>query len=671
MSQNYNRLVHEKSPYLLQHKDNPVHWYGWGNEAFEASRKENKPIFLSVGYSTCHWCHVMAHQSFEDAEVAQVLNQNFISIKVDREERPDVDDIYMSAVHAMGERGGWPLSMFLTPDLKPFFGGTYWPKENFLNILRHLAKVWKEEPERVRESSDSLVDHLRRQKEQFVTEEVSLSKGVFHDFYEQTLSQFDPVWGGVGRAPKFPHSQQLSMLLRIYHQTKEPQALQMVRLTLEKMARGGIYDHLGFGFSRYSTDEKWLVPHFEKMLYDNALLVVTYLEAYQVTQEEMFRTVAQETLDYLLRVMTHPDGGFYSAEDADSEGEEGKFYVWRLGELREILNSDELDSVMQVLQVTPEGNFEHGTNIFSLSENYSWAEKKSPQLQSAMQKLFQVREKRIHPHKDDKILTAWNGLAIRAMALGYQIIGEKKYLEAAHRAASFLQNNLFKDRQLLARYRDGEGRFVARLEDYAYLIQGLIDLYQSDFKPEILKWAVELQEIQNKKFWDNQSGSYYFTDGSDSSLLLRTREGMDGALPNANAVSALNLLRLYDFTFEENFKEKGSAIIQAYAGLISQYPTAFGQMLIAFDYLQGSKEVGILNHPQDHLAGNFLKSLRNQFIPNLVVAASSAATNFPAVLNGKVSLDGKTTFYVCENQTCQKPTHDSDEIIRSVVFPPN
>ncbi|HEX5035490.1 MAG TPA: thioredoxin domain-containing protein, partial [bacterium] len=485
MTENRNRLGQEKSPYLLQHKDNPVHWYAWGEEAFGAARASGKPIFLSIGYSTCHWCHVMEHESFEDKEVADLLNREFIAIKVDREERPDVDDIYMSAVHAMRQRGGWPLSMFLTPDLKPFYGGTYWPKALFMNILAQVSKVWREQPGQVRETGQSIVDYLKMQKIDDAPEK-PLDAEVFDRFLRQCLMSFDREWGGFGQAPKFPHAMQLAMLLRIHRRNGDARALDMVKLTLDKMARGGIYDHLGGGFARYSTDEKWLIPHFEKMLYDNAQLAAAYLEAYQATGDSMFREVARETLDYALRAMSHPDGGFYSAEDADSEGEEGKFYVWTFEELRSLLDPDAFDRLSRVYQVNPDGNFEYGHSVFWLAPEYGWAEKKEQVLAAAMAKLFQIREGRIHPHLDDKILTAWNGLMIRAMALGYQVLGDAKYLEIAHRAVAFLREKLWEKGKLLARYRDGEGRFAARLDDYAYLIQGLIDLYEADFRPETL-----------------------------------------------------------------------------------------------------------------------------------------------------------------------------------------
>ncbi len=670
MIQKYNHLIHEKSPYLLQHKDNPVHWYAWGEEAFAAAKAENKPIFLSVGYSTCHWCHVMEHDSFEKQEVADLLNEKFICIKVDREERPDVDEIYMAAVHAMGQRGGWPLSVFLTPDLKPFFGGTYWPQAQFMSILDKISKIWQEQPEKIANSGETILEHIKAQKSADFAK-IELGKEVFHSFTQVSTSNFDSQWGGFGPAPKFPHTMQLSTLLRIYHRTRDPQTLQMITLTLEKMARGGMYDHLGGGFSRYSTDEKWLVPHFEKMLYDNALLAKIYLEAFQVTKEKMFAEVAREILDYVLREMTHTGGGFYSAEDADSEGEEGKFYVWEEQELRSLLTSEEFEFFSKVYGITSNGNFSaeggHHANILSLQKNYDWSEKENPLLKSASKKLFEIREKRIHPHKDDKILTAWNGLMISAMALGYQVLEDKRYLKSAHQAAAFIRKNLYQNKKLLARHRDGEDRFAAYLDDYAYLIQGLIDLYECDFDSEILQWAVDLQNKQGELFWDKNKGAFFFTDGSDPGILVRSKEGMDGAIPNGNAVSALNLLRLFDLTLQPTYQKGAMTLFECFSKMMGEYPHAFGQMLIAYDYFSGSsKEIAILGKRNDSQAEEFLKQLRQNFWPNKVIAWDEEGKNFPALLKGKKSEGKKTTFYICQNQTCQKPTIDSTKALQEI-----
>lgn len=664
-----NRLAQEKSPYLLQHKDNPVHWYPWGEAAFAAARSEDKPIFLSIGYSTCHWCHVMAHQSFQDQEVADFLNRHFIPIKVDREERPDVDEIYMSAVHAMGQRGGWPLSVFLTSDLKPFYGGTYWPKQSFLHLLRQLSQMWQTDRTKALGSAESLVEYLKEQKKSPPTAP-GLGLDVLRRFFFLTEQSYDATWGGFGAAPKFPHAVQISMLLRIYRRTGVERALQMAIHSLEMMARGGLYDHVGGGFARYSVDERWHIPHFEKMLYDNALLTLTYLEAYQVCGIEMFRSVAVETLDYVLRDMTHEEGGFFSAQDADSEGEEGKFYLWTMKELEQALSPEEFERFKNVYSVTSEGNFEHGTNHFHLDFDFGWSEKQNPLIQSALQKLFTLREQRVHPHKDDKVLVSWNGLMIRAMAKAYQVTGEGKYLRAAQRAANFIGRNLFRDGKLLARYREGEARFAARLEDYAYLIQGLLDLYECDFSLPTLARAKQLQELQMQLFWDPSEGGFFNTDGSDPSLLLRTKEGMDGALPNPNGVAVLNLLRLEGLLFGPDYREKAERTFTCFARLFSEYPHAFSQMALAFDYFsEGGTELAVVSPKQPPDFNPWLPWLHQTFLPNGVFAWGEEGQTDPKLLEGRKAVGGATTYYLCREHTCESPRTAWEEIRQQLEKP--
>jgi len=654
----YNRLADEKSPYLLQHQNNPVHWYAWGEEAFAAARAADKPIFLSVGYSTCHWCHVMAHQSFEDQEVADYLNEHFICIKVDREERPDVDEIYMGAVHALGQRGGWPLSVFLTPQLTPFFGGTYWPKENFLYILRQIQQLWQGDQEKVLESGRSLVEHLKAQKNADLSGSEP-TEAVLDKFLQQSDANYDQAWGGFSHAPKFPHATQVSLLLRIHHRSGSERALQMAVHTLEKMAYGGLFDHLGGGFARYSVDERWMIPHFEKMLYDNALLAHTYLEAHQLTGITLFENVARETLDYVLAEMTSPEGGFYSAQDADSEGEEGKYYVWTQQEMAELLSEEEMAAMARVYGISAEGNFEHGTNHLNMQAQFAWEEKEHPLMLSARQKLLAARKKRVPPHKDDKILSAWNGLMIRAMAKAYRVTGENRYLEAARRAAEFLQNRLYVDGALLARYREGEAKFSGRLEDYAYVIEGLLELYACEFSTTVLDFALELQEIQNQKFWDAPRGAYYFTDGADPHLLVRTMEGMDGALPNANGVSALNLFRLVALDWRESWHEMGLKILQAFARMVLEYPTAFAQILLACDHRLGPAPTWAVIHegPAAALAP-WLRRVNECYAPRLTLALGPEGASRPALLRDKKLLEGQSTLYWCEGDRCEAPTHD-------------
>lgn len=661
-----NRLAHEKSPYLLQHKDNPVDWYPWGDEAFETSRRENRPIFLSIGYSTCHWCHVMEKDSFETKEVADVLNRYFVSIKVDREERPDVDQIYMDAVVGMLGHGGWPLSVFLTPDLKPFYGGTFYWKTQFLQLLQALHEVWKGDEPRIRASAESMLAHFQ-QKLTSKNGNIPNEK-IFAHLLKQYEQSFDANHGGFGRAPKFPQSMALSLLLRIDRSPGKGEApLQMVETTLKKMAYGGMYDHLGGGFHRYSTDDQWLVPHFEKMLYDNALLVVSYLEAYQLTKNEMYASVARETLDYILRDMTSSQGGFFSAEDADSEGEEGKFYVWTKQELKNILSPEEFRLVEKVYEITEQGNFEHHTNILSMSKDVNWSIKQDPFLQSAHQKLFAVRKKRIHPSKDDKILTSWNGLMISAMAKGYQVLEDERYLKAAQQAALFLRNTLYVGASgarpgdcqspLRRRYRDGEAKFSATLEDYAYLISGLIDLYESDFNAQWIEWALLLQK-EAEAFWDEEEKVFFSADPRATDLIVRKKDLHDGAMPSANSISILNLQRLYALTFKENYREKAEQMLQALGEVMIRHLRGFESAFIALDFfLARPKAIAIVGEKESSSTKDFLRYLRTHFLPNKVVALGEGVE----LTKARPMLDGKTAFYICEGNVCKKPTTDLEE----------
>ncbi len=670
-----NRLATEKSPYLLQHKNNPVHWYPWGEEAFEAARRENKPIFLSIGYSTCYWCHVMEKDSFEIQEVGDALNQNFISIKVDREEHPDVDQIYMEAVMGMTGRGGWPMSVFLTPDLKPFFGGTYFPRHPFLQILGNISHTWHSEPEKVLSSGETLANYL--QEHNGSTEAKPVTEALLKQVFLQFQKSFDPTYGGFGEAPKFPHSMSLSLLLRIHRRTGNPEALAMVTKSLDEMARGGLYDHLGGGFHRYSTDERWLVPHFEKMLYDNALLAWTYLEGYQVTGNKDYANVARSTLNYVLRDMTHPEGGFYSAEDAGEVGKEGEFYVWREPELASLLDADELAAFKKTYNISGVGNFEHGTNILHLTVGVQNFEP----LQRARQKVFAARTKRPRPRLDDKILTTWNGLMIAAFAKGFQVLGDQRYLDAARQAARFIEKNLWRKgahvgaphppeadqpsagaAPLLRRYRDGEGRFGGTVNDYAFLIHGLLELYASDFDPAWLVWAQQLQAKQDELFWDTQLGGYFYTAADERHLILRKKETYDGALPSGNSIALLNLLRLRNLTYDQNYEVTVGQLLAALSGEISRYPAGYAQALIGVDYfLDDSKEIAVVGPKGDLSTQVFQEFLHGNFLPNQVMAFGTPGSIEPKLLVDKVMKDGKTTIYVCQNKTCQAPTTNLEE----------
>ncbi len=657
----YNRLGEEKSPYLLQHKDNPIHWFSWGEEAFRAAREQNRPIFLSIGYSTCHWCHVMAHDSFENQAVADLLNQHFISVKVDREERPDVDQIYMQAVVGLTGQGGWPLTVFLTPELQPFFGGTFFPRAKFIELLNLIQQAWLQQPDKILTSAEQITAYLRQQDAESST--ASLDESVLAQAYQQFVQGFDAEHGGFGAAPKFPRSMALSLLLRLHRRSGEQAALKMVEVTLEKMARGGIYDHLGGGFARYSTDAIWLVPHFEKMLYDNALLAISYLEAYQVTNKPMYASVAQGILDYVLRDMTATAGGFYSAEDADSEGVEGKFYVWSEKELQAALTAEEFALFKKVYGVSSSGNFEAGENILHLTADYSWEVKQEPLLQSAHKKLFAMRERRVHPHKDDKILTAWNGLMIAAMAKGYQVLGDIRYLKAAQDAARFVQANLEDAGRLLRRYRDGDSRFLAYINDYAFLIFGLLALHEADFAVAWLDWARQLQRQQDRLFWDEAEGGYFFSPAENRDLLLRQKDFDDGAVPSGNSVAALNLLKLHALTLERDYRQRADKLLGVMAAKIKKFPSAYSQALMALDFdVDRAKEVAVVGSKEAPLTQQLKDYLFHTFVPNSVLAVGEPELGKALpLLRDRPQLHGKATVYVCEQGVCQLPTQDFEK----------
>lgn len=662
-----NHLGKEKSPYLLQHKNNPVWWYAWGENAFQAAKDQDKLIFLSIGYSTCHWCHVMEKKSFEKEDVAAILNKDYISIKVDREERPDVDKIYMGALYTMRQRGGWPLTIVMTPDLKPFFGGTYFPRKKLKTILTKLAESWKTDRSQINKVSENIYKTLQN-IHTLKAGDVELNDTILKTAYDKYVKRFDFKDGGFGKQPKFPPTMRLKVLLRIYNRTGNRKALSMVEKTLDKMARGGMYDHLGGGFHRYSTDKVWLVPHFEKMLYDNASLSQIYLETYQITKKPFYAAVVKETLDYILRDMTGSDGGFYSAEDADSEGEEGKFYVWKNSELKKLLSPNEYMIFQKVYGTTDKGNFEHGKNILNLQKKYSWAIKKDAKIKSAQKKLFPVREKRIHPYKDDKVVTSWNGLMIASMAKAYQVLRADKYLKAAQKAALFIKKNLYQDGKLYRRYREGEKRFHGTLDDYAYLIQGLLTLYQADYNPEWIRWAVELQKTQDDLMWDEKGGGYFFSEKGVKNLLVRTKEYSDGARPNGNGVAALNLLELYGLTLNKSYKEKAVKVFQAAGNRLAKYPPSYSQLVIALDYyLDDAKEVAVVGSKSSKDTDQILSYLQKTFLPNQVTAYSTPdKTDEVPILNKKTERKGKTTVYVCEDFICKAPTTNLNVVKRLV-----
>ncbi len=667
--QHTNRLAKEKSPYLLQHAHNPVDWYPWGEEAFEKARREQKPIFLSIGYSTCHWCHVMERESFEDPATAELLNRHFVAIKVDREERPDVDGLYMQAVIQMAGQGGWPLSVFLTPDLKPFYGGTYFPPEprwghpGFKSVLSGIADAWKNRREEVLRSGQAMAEALQGQAQE-TAGRAELSGKTLEQAYQSFSESYDETYGGFAPAPKFPRSHALSLILRHWKRTKEPRALQIVEKTLQAMAAGGIHDSLDGGFHRYSTDAEWHVPHFEKMLYDQALLARTYLEAYQATGREEYAQTARGIFDYVLRRMTGSGGGFYSAEDADSlepgteEKKEGAFYVWTARELEEVLGKKDAEAFGLLYGVQLHGNAAHDPQGEFAGKNILYRARSGEEPAGAKQKLLAARDRRPRPHLDDKVLADWNGLMIAGFAFGAQVLDEPRYAEAARRAADFILTKMVrKDGRLLHRYRDGEAAIPGHLEDYAFLIHGLVDLYEATFEPRYLAEAKRLTGEMVRLFWDDTAGGFFLTGTDAEKLLVRQKELYDGAIPSGNSVAALDLIRVGRLTSEKGLEEKAARLTEAFGGQVSRQPSAFPQLLIALDFALGpSSEIVIAGPADAPETKEMLKTLRGRFFPNKVVSLHPPGdADFPMI-------DGKPTCYVCQNYACDLPTTDLEKL---------
>jgi len=693
-----NRLKDERSPYLLQHADNPVDWYPWGEEAFEKAVMEDKPVLVSIGYSTCHWCHVMEHESFEDYEVASLMNENIVSIKVDREERPDLDNIYMMVCQILSQGGcGWPLNIIMTPDRKPFFAATYLPKNNrfgrigMLELIPKLADVWKNNREEILKSANGVTDALIRVTEATTgTEFAELDKSTLKKAFEQLSSRFDSDYGGFGEAPKFPVPHNIMYLLRYYRRSGDEKALNMVTKTLNEMRKGGMYDHIGFGFHRYSTDSKWFLPHFEKMLYDQALLAIAYTEAFQLTRNEDYRRVAEEVLTYVLRDMTSPGGGFYSAEDADSEGEEGKFYLWSLEEVREILGEDDAYFMTEVFNISGEGNYrEEATgenkpvNILHLSDSYEKLaesfhlttreiQEKTDLLKS---RLFEVREKRVHPSKDDKILTDWNGLMIAALSKAARVFGEKKYSDAAEKTVEFINSKLVIDRRLQHRFREEDAGIKANLDDYAFLIWGLTELYETTFKDEFLKQAVELNSEMIEFFWDEQNGGFFFTPSDGEKLIVRQKEIHDGALPSGNSVALHDLLSIGRITADTKLEQKANDMLKAYSGSLGKIPISHSMHMVALDFALGpSYEVVIAGENGSDDVEEIKRTLRELFIPAKVVVFRPVSQNGSDIeklapyTTEMTAVDGKATVYVCKNHVCDRPVTDSEKMAKLLGF---
>ena len=690
----YNRLINESSPYLLQHATNPVDWYPWGKDAFEKARRENKPIFLSIGYSTCHWCHVMEHESFSDEEVAALLNKYFVSIKVDREERPDIDQVYMAVTQTMTGRGGWPNTVFLTPDKKPFFAGTYFPKETrwglpgLMELLPKVAAIWQNDRENVLKSAQQITDLLAAKDKPNPGN--SPDKSLLDKTRNLLADVYDPEYGGFGQAPKFPTPHILTFLLRRYHHNEDTQALAMVEKTLTRMRLGGIYDHIGFGFHRYSTDGQWLVPHFEKMLYDQALLAMAYTEAYQATGKKFYARTVREILAYILRDMTSNEGGFYSAEDADSERVEGKFYLWTLPQIQKILGKKETETFKKIYTLDTNGNFTSREEAQAAGSNILHLKKALPDLAGELgvpekqlrrrlainrEKLFKVRNKRVHPFKDDKILTDWNGLMIAALARAGQVLNEPRYTADAVRAADFIMLRLRDNNgRLVKRYRKGTAGLPAHLDDYAFVVWGFLELYEATLKAIYLQEAIRLNDQMIKHFWDQQSGGLFMTADDSEKLLIRNKEIYDGAIPSGNSVAALNLLRLGHITGREDYLKKAEEISRAFSESVNRYPAGHAHLMMALDYaLNPNYEVVIVGQPAAKDTRAMLLALRRPFLPGKVVLLRPADKKAAAEIirmapytEFMVSKDGRATAYVCTNFVCKLPTTDISQMLANL-----
>ena len=701
-----NRLAREKSPYLLQHQHNPVDWFSWGEEAFAKARKDNKPIFLSIGYSTCHWCHVMERESFEDENVARFLNEHFVSIKVDREERPDVDKIYMTFVQATSGQGGWPLNVFLTPELKPFYGGTYFPPDNrhgrpgLLQLLQQIHQLWGTKQSHLIDSATGIHERLKLHAGQESATNLLLNPEILHNAARLFKGEYDPRHGGFGGAPKFPRPSQPALLIRYGTRFKDDEAVRMTVHTCERMAAGGMYDQLGGGFARYSVDAGWLVPHFEKMLYDNAQLIHLYLDAFLVSGEKQFGDVARDIIRYVLRDMTHPEGGFYSAEDADSEGHEGKFYCWTKDELSKLLRPAEFDVAVRYFGITDKGNFvDHShpspllhQNVLSIVDP-KLPDADKPLLESAKKKMFDARAKRVRPHLDDKVLSSWNGLMLGAIARAYAVLGDEAYRAAAEKNLSFIQSKLWQPAHeptpgpsregnlsgppahslpstggvgggssgtLYHRWRDGERDSVQLLDAYSFQLAGVIDLYEATLEPKHLDFALALAETMLSKFYDKENGGFWQSASAASDLILRVKEDYDGAEPSGNSVAILALLKLAAVTDRKDFKEASEKSLRMFTSRLHQLPQAVPHLLSALDYwLEEPRRVVIVGDLQADETRRLIHAVHSVYQPNKVVLGNSGPVEpFAKTLPAKEF----PVVYLCTGTACQPPTRDLEKL---------
>ncbi len=688
-----NNLRFEKSPYLLQHAENPVNWHAWNDTAFNLAAREDKPIFLSIGYSTCHWCHVMAHESFEAGQVAALMNKTFVNIKVDREERPDIDSLYMTVCTMMTGSGGWPLTIIMTPDKKPFYAGTYFPKETIhgrmglIDLIHAIHEIWTNKRGEIDRSTKSIIENLHLQNRTKPGKD--LDHNVLANAYQELAERFDQNHGGFGDAPKFPSPHSLVFLLRNFGNSGNQQSVQMVEKTLTGMRMGGIYDHIGFGFHRYSTDANWLLPHFEKMLYDQALLALAYLEGYQITGNPLFKQTAEEIFIYVLRDMTDSKGGFYSAEDADSEGEEGKFYVWNIEEIRQIIPSTEFAGLTQLFNLQEEGNFQDestgrktGANIFHQTQSLDDfaaeldipAQEFKEKTEILRKQLFDKRSKRVPPHKDDKILADWNGMMIAALAAGSRILNRPDFLAGAEQAAAFILDAMRDEAgRLMHRHRDGESSVDGLLDDYAYMVWGLIELYQASFDTGYLKEAVTLNLLMLELFWDDDTGGFFLTAVDRDALLVRQKDIYDGAVPSGNSIALCNLLRLGRLTGNTDLETKAKELVQAFSDPVLELPSGYTHFLNGVDFALGvSREVVIVGDPASDTTQTMLDMLRSEYNPYMVSlfkdsTAPADEMNALAPFTAEYkAIDNKATAYVCRDFSCEQPTNDAQQLQKTL-----
>jgi len=667
-----NRLANESSPYLLQHKNNPVDWYPWGAEAFNKALELDRPIFLSIGYSTCHWCHVMEEESFEDEEVAKLLNENFISIKVDREERPEIDHLYMTVCQAMTGRGGWPLTIIMTPNKDPFFAGTYFPKRGrrgrpgMMELLPSVSQAWEKERDDLVLSANQINKYLIDSNKKGLGDQ--LEESILVDTYSQFVNLYDDKHGGFGDKPKFPSPHNLIYLLRYHNMTGDKTSLLMVEKTLKNMRLGGIFDHIGFGFHRYSTDKEWLLPHFEKMLYDQAMLALAYTEAFQITNDSFYQKVVEEILFYVQRDMTDKRGGFYSAEDADSEGEEGLFYLWTVDELKKKLSSADAELIIETFNIELSGNYIDEALGKKTLKNILYLNnpKANNKINQILNDLYTVREKRIHPLKDDKILTDWNGLMIAAFAKAGDVFNSDDYIKQAENSAQFILKNLTdKNGRLLKRYRNGKSGIDSHLDDYAFFIWGLLELYEATFNTIYLSEAIKLSEIMVSEFWDTENGAFFLGSNNSEELIVRAKTGYDGAIPSGNSVAAMNFIKLNRITGETKWVEISDKIFMTFSKEINNTPTAFSYMLNAFLFESNEpKEAVVVGSGKDPETKLAIKKIKSIYIPSKVIIfkdtddKSNKLTPLAKWTMTQESIDDKTTFYVCRDFACKIPTID-------------